>query len=137
LWLALRAEFGHYRTVEDKAEFATKRRHSLHANADQQQSFKVDLQPMQPTIRLEPVHMYCQLLVYEDSLGQVEAIVEYAVNGNLILWENDFECSPERRSLLIAEARRYMHQRGRECDVAWGQSRIPPMSTNVDGGAPM
>lgn len=81
--------------------------------------------------------MYCQLLVYEDSLGQVEAIVEYTVNGNLLLWENDFECSPERRALLIAEAQRYMHQRGGRCDVAWGESRIPARSKTVDGDAPL
>lgn len=95
----------------------------------------MNLHPMQPTIRLEPVHMYCQRLVYEDSLGRVEAIVEYAVNGDLLLWENDFECSPERRALLFEEAERFMHQRGGKCDVAWGEFRIPPKSTNEDRDA--
>ena len=79
---------------------------------------------MEATIRLEYLHHQCQNLIYEDETGTVEGVVEYAVDGGLLLWEKEFRCSEERRALLIATAEEYMAARGRLCTVLWGESRI-------------
>lgn len=79
---------------------------------------------MEPTIRLEPLHMQCQNLIYTDELGTVEGVVEYAVDGGLLLWENDFSCSAERRARLIAKTEQYMQLRGGRCTIVSGKSRV-------------
>jgi hypothetical protein len=79
---------------------------------------------MEPTIRFEPLHMQCQTLIYTDELGTVEGVVEYAVDGGLLLWEGDFSCSTERRARLIAKAEQYMELRGSRCTIVWGKSRV-------------
>ena len=79
---------------------------------------------MKPAIRLEYLHHQCENLIYVDEVGTVEGVVEYAVDGGLLLWENDFHCSDERRALLIATAEEYMAVRGKRCKVIWGKSRV-------------
>ncbi|VVE55736.1 hypothetical protein [Pandoraea anhela] len=79
---------------------------------------------MKPAIRLEYLHHQCLNLIYKDESGIVEGVVEYGVDGGLLLWENDFQCSTERRARLIAETEEYMAARGGRCTVLWGKSRI-------------
>ncbi|AJC18359.1 hypothetical protein [Pandoraea sputorum] len=79
---------------------------------------------MKPAIRLEYLHHQCQRLIYEDEFGIVEGVVEYGVDGGLLLWESDFHCSAERRARLIAETEEYMAAQGGRCAVLRGKSRI-------------
>lgn len=83
--------------------------------------------------------MYSSRLVYSDAFGEVSGTVEDAANGLLLLWENDFACSPSRRAMLIALTQNHMRRLGGVCKVHWGESRSehawrgvpPPMRKRV------
>lgn len=77
------------------------------------------------SISIEPLHMQCQTLHYEDAQGRYSIVVEYAVNGDLLLWELDIPAAESRRKEVAENISSVLAKGSRKLLVIWDEKRIP------------
>jgi hypothetical protein len=82
---------------------------------------------VEPSIKMERVFNYCREVTYTDEFGIVTGIVEdspeFSKNG-ILIWENEFKVSEERRKLLLAKLVAYLDSQNIKHTIFYGQSRV-------------
>jgi hypothetical protein len=78
------------------------------------------------SISIESLHMYCKTLHYEDVHGRYSIVVEYTVNGDILLWERDIPAAESRRKEVAENIASAIAKGPRKLIVVWGEKRIPP-----------
>jgi hypothetical protein len=74
-------------------------------------------------VSIEPLHMYCKTLRYEDAQGQHSVVVEFDVYGDVLLWELDILADEARRKEVIENIESFFAKGPRKLRVAWAQAR--------------
>lgn len=75
------------------------------------------------SVEIAPLHMYCKTATICDDEGSVSAVIESAPDGQLLIWELDFECSEVRRKRLLEILFDYLRQHDVQYTVFWGAHR--------------
>lgn len=81
------------------------------------------LSPHACSVSIEPLHMYCKTLRYEDAQGQYSVVVEFDVHGDVLLWELDILDDEARRKEVIENLESFFANGPRKLRVAWAQAR--------------
>lgn len=75
---------------------------------------------------MERAFNYCRKVTYTDECGVVTGIVEDAPDfskDGILIWENEFSATEERRKLLLTKLIAYLDTRGIKYTILRGQSR--------------
>jgi hypothetical protein len=75
---------------------------------------------------LQRVHMYNQLLRYEDGDGVIEVIVEDSPDFEeygLLVWERDFSDNQERRGLILQRFVEWAQQQNLKHTIIYDRKR--------------
>jgi hypothetical protein len=76
------------------------------------------------TVTVTPLHMQYQTATITDEEGSVSAVIEFGVDGQLLIQENEFIAEQERRRKLLAALGDHLASKGHAYEIYQGALRI-------------
>lgn len=76
-------------------------------------------------VSIKHLHMHCRTLRYEDAHGEFSVVVEYDVQGDVLLWELDIPAPEARRKAVIENVQSFLAKGPRKLRVVLGETRVP------------